>query len=147
MICSRRGGLDSDKTSAVVTLDTAVDESRKKSADSVTRLRDPARLYSRDGKLCYHGRLEYDFLAFLTCFLLFLCYHSLSPCASLLRLPSSVQHSSAALQQELIPGSACSCVIFVSCLMSEFLLFYLFSIFRSSYVLVGVFVVLSCPFR
>ena len=37
---------------AVVTLDDAVDESRKKMADSVTRF--PARLCSRDGKLCYY---------------------------------------------------------------------------------------------
>ena len=48
-------------TAAAVTLDTAVDETRKMMADSATRF--PARLCSRDGKLYYSGRLEYGFLA------------------------------------------------------------------------------------
>ena len=43
-----------------VTLDIVVDESRNKMADGVTR--SPARLCSRRGKICYHKRLEYDFL-------------------------------------------------------------------------------------
>ena len=62
LIFSRRGG----STSSILTLDTAVDESRKKMADRVTR--SPARLCSRDGKLCFYGRLEYDFVAFFPCF-------------------------------------------------------------------------------
>ena len=57
-------------TAAAVTLDTVADESRKKMADGVTR--SPARFCSRDGNICYCGRLEYDFLAFVPCFLLFL---------------------------------------------------------------------------
>ena len=65
LICSRKGG----STAAVVTLDTAVDESRKKIADRVARF--PTRLCSRDGKLRYYRRLEYDFLAFLPCLLQF----------------------------------------------------------------------------
>ena len=93
LICSRKGG----STAAVVTLDTAVDESRKKMVDSVIRL--SARLCSRDRKLCYYGHLEYDFLAFLPCFLLFLLSPSLSRYVSLLRAPSYVQQSSATPQQ------------------------------------------------
>ena len=58
LIGSRWGG----STSAVVTLDTAVDESRKKIADRVARF--PTRLCSRDGKLRYYGRLEHDFFCF-----------------------------------------------------------------------------------
>ena len=44
LISSRRGG----STAAGVTLDTAVDEIRKKMAENVTR--SPARLCSRDGE-------------------------------------------------------------------------------------------------
>ena len=44
-------------TSAVLTLDTAVDEEgRKEMADRAAR--SPARLCSRDGKLCYHRHLD-----------------------------------------------------------------------------------------
>ena len=50
-----------------MTLDTVADESRKKMADGVTR--SPARLCSRDGKIYYYGRLEYDFLASVPCLL------------------------------------------------------------------------------
>ena len=46
--------------------------------DHMYMTRSPARLCSRDGKLCYYGRLEYDFLAFVPCFLLFLFYASFS---------------------------------------------------------------------
>ena len=63
LICSRRGG----SKAAAVTLDTVADERRKKMADGVTR--SPARLCSRDGKIYYYGRLEYDFLAFVPCLL------------------------------------------------------------------------------
>ena len=51
-------------------LDSVADKSRKMTY-SVTR--SPARrcLCSRDGKVCYYGRLEYDLLAFfVSCFLL-----------------------------------------------------------------------------
>ena len=71
-----------------MTLDTVVDESRKM-ADSVRRF--PARLCSRDGKLCYYGRRQYDFLALVPCFLPFLFSPSLSHYVSILRVPSSVQ--------------------------------------------------------
>ena len=93
LIYSRREA----STAAVVTLDTVVDE-RRMMTDNMTR--SPARLCSRDGKLCYYGRLEYDFLAFVPCFLLFLWSPSLSRYVSLLRVPSTVQQS-ATLQQVL----------------------------------------------
>ena len=74
-----------------MTLDTVADESRKKEkAYGVTW--SPAQYCSRDEKLCNYGRLEYDFLAFVHCFLL----SSFSPCLSryvYLRVPSS-GHSS-----------------------------------------------------
>ena len=59
---------------AVLTLDTDVDESRKKIADRAAR--SPARLCSRDGKICYYSidALSTDFPAFfalLASFLLF----------------------------------------------------------------------------
>ena len=97
----RRGG----STVAVVALDTAVNESRKKMAASVTR--SPGRFCSRDGKL-YHGRLEYDFHAFclasyLSYFLLaqpgmFLFFVLLRLCSSHLLLSSKY-------------SSTCCCVI------------------------------------
>ena len=80
-----KGGLDSGSS----TLDTVADENRKM-ADGVTR--SPARLCSRDRNLCYNGRLEYDFLAFVPCFLL---YYFLLPYPGMFYLvPSSVQQSS-----------------------------------------------------
>ena len=80
----RRGG----STAAMVTLDTVVDESMKKMTDRMTR--SPSRLCSRDGKLCYYGRLEHAFLAFVPCSIL-LSLSSLSRYVSLIRAPSSVQ--------------------------------------------------------
>ena len=78
LICSLRGG----STAALLTVDTAVNESRKKVADRVTR--SPTRLCSRDGKLCYYRRLEYDFLFFflalLPCFIVFFVCFSSSCC-------------------------------------------------------------------
>ena len=69
LICSRRGG----STAAVLALDTAVEESRKKMADRVAR--SPVRLCSRDGKICYYRRLEYDFLFLnLASYFLFLSF-------------------------------------------------------------------------
>ena len=67
-------------TAAVLRLDTALNQSRKNMADSVTT-RFPARLRSRDGELRYYGRLEYDFLAFWPRFLLltFLIFSVLIP--------------------------------------------------------------------
>ena len=87
-ICSRKGGL----TAAVLALDTAEDYDRVG--------RSPVRLCSKDGKVCYYRRLEYDFL--------FLClasffFPSFSPSllryVSLLRIASSVKQSSAPRQQ------------------------------------------------
>ena len=99
LIYSRRGGA----TAAILTLDTAVDKSRKKMAGRVARF--PARLCSRDGKLCYYQNalvskcLEYDFLALRPCFLLSYCSPPLSRYASLRRVASFVQQSSGPLQQ------------------------------------------------
>ena len=113
------GGLDS-----VVTLDTTVGKSRKKVADRVTR--SPTRLCSRDGKLCYYRRLEYDFcfFALLASFVLFLLPYPGMFLFVLLRPCSS--HT--ALQQVRVFLAAFflySCVI-VFCLISGFLLFFLF---------------------
>ena len=63
--CSRGGA---GSTAAAVTLDTVADESRIKMPDGVTRF--PARLCSRDGKIGYYERLEYDFLLAYFCALL-----------------------------------------------------------------------------
>ena len=94
LICYRRG----DSTAAVVRLDTVADESRKM-AYSVTR--SPGRLCSRDGKLCCYGRLEYDFFAFVPCFLLSL-FSSLSRYVCLVRVPSFVQQSSVSLSKYVL---------------------------------------------
>ena len=138
LICSRRGG----STAAVLALDTAVEESRKKMADRVAR--SPARLCSKDGKLCCCRRLEYDVLAFLPCFLHFSSSLSLSRNDSLLRVASSVQQSSAPLQQVRV-----LLVSVVFCLISRFPFFG--SLYFSYHVVIvfffGVFVVLSCPVR
>ena len=84
------------KSSPTTKWDTVADESRKKKASSVTW--SPARLClcCRDGKLCYYGRLKYDFLAFFRALLptslsRYVClqYH--------VRVPSSVQQSSATI--------------------------------------------------
>ena len=74
LICSLMGG----SIVAVVTLDTVLVESRKKTentrkiAYSVTSF--PVWICSRDGRLCRYGRLEYDLLA---CFvlLIFLAFY------------------------------------------------------------------------
>ena len=102
LVSARRGG----STEAVATLDTAFDESREKLAYSVTR--SPARLCSRDGKLCYYGRLEYDFLTFF-----YFCLASYSPCFLLIPacFSSSCSFLSAAVICHSLASSACSCVI------------------------------------
>ena len=108
-------------TAAVVTPDTAVNESSKKMADSVTRF--PGRLCSRDGKLCCYGRLEYDFIDFrLASYFSYILLPYSGTCVSPLRDASSMQQSSATLQQ--VERVLVSFVSFVSCLMSEFLLFF-----------------------
>ena len=131
---------------AAVKLDTVVDESRKNMADSATR--PPARLCSRDGKLCYYGLLEYDFLAFVLLptslifsFLIAVCFSSSCSfvCAAVICYSPAGRIN-----------STCSFLLvvsFVSCLISEFLRFYMFRIFCSSYIWGGVFVVLSYPVR
>ena len=64
--------------------------------------RSPDRRYRRDGKLCYYRRLEYDFLAFYICFLLFYIFLSpypgmflfsvlLRPCSTLTLLLSDTE--------------------------------------------------------
>ena len=94
LICSRRGG----STAAAVTLDTVADESTNKMADGATR--SPARLCSRDGKVCYDGRLEFDFLSFVPCFPLFILpypgmfiFAFLRLCSSHLLLLTSILYS------------------------------------------------------
>ena len=111
-----------------VTLDIVVDESRNKMADGVTR--SPARLCSRDGKICYYGRLEYDFSAFVPCFPLVLFSPAFSWFIYLLRVCSSVQQPSATLSKYVF-CSTCSFFFasFVSCLLSKFLCFSSFRIF------------------
>ena len=148
LICSLLWG---GVTAVVLTLDIVVDESRKM-ADRMAR--SPTRLCSRDGKLCYCGRLEYDFLVFLPCLLLFLFYSVLIPVCfsyvSLFSVASSVQQPSVPLQQVRVLLAAfflCSRVI---CILSHLripLVLFLF-IFRSSDItLVGVSAVLSYPVR
>ena len=105
--------------------------------------RSPVRLCSRDGKICYYRRLEYDFL--FSCLPFF--FPSFAPssfgCVSL----SPYNFVRAAV---ICSTSASSCVLLVSfvfCLLSAFLLVikYLFYIFRMLLFLVGVFIVLSYP--
>ena len=103
LICSRRGG---STAAAVTPLPTRA--GGRWQIDDVTS--SPARLCSRDGKIYYYGRLEYDFLAFVPCFLLFVCSPSLSRYVYLLRVPSSVQQSSATLSK-CVFYSTSSCVI------------------------------------
>ena len=109
-------------TAAAATLGTVADESRNKMADGVTR--SPARLCSRDAKICYYIRLEYDFLFFFVlCFILFFS-PALSRYVYLLRVPSSVQQQSSATTA--VPSASTYFIVrvlvsFVSCLISEFL--------------------------
>ena len=123
---------------AVLTLDDAVvDASRKKMADSAAR--SPARLCSRDWKLCCHRRLEYEFLALLP-----------SPSLSggmflsfVLLCSSSEQQSSAAPLRQvrvLLADFFCILVSSVFCLISGVVWFYLFYIF----LVVLIFVVGMC---
>ena len=69
-------------------------------AYSITR--SPARLCRRDGKLCFYGRLEYHFLAFVPCLLLFSFSPSFSRYVYLIRVPSSVQQSSATILSKYV---------------------------------------------
>ena len=110
LICSREGG---STTAAVTLIDTVADESRKKMADGMAW--SPARLCSRDGKINYYGRLEYEFLAFVLCNLLFSFSPPLSLYVYLLRVPSYVQQSSVTLSKYVF-YSSCSCVI---CIMTH----------------------------
>ena len=66
-------------TTAVLTLDTAIDESRKETAEGVGVARFPNRLCSRGGILCYIHRLDDDFLFSLFPFIIIFL-----PCFSLL---------------------------------------------------------------
>ena len=91
-----------------MTLDTAVDESRKKMADSVTLFNMRREAY---------GRLQYDFLAFLPCFLLFL-FSLFIPVffssSCFFRCPAAICSSPASIRRLLVSV--------VSCLISEILL-------------------------
>ena len=105
--------------------------------------RSPARLCSRDGKLCYYRRREYDLDAL--CLVSFFCpfFPSLFRYASLLRVTSSVQQSSASRMFVR--------VLLTSCVLSHFsipfVLFLKNIYFSVALLLVGVFVVLSYPVR
>ena len=102
---------------AVLTHDITVDEGRKMADRVITS---PARLCSRDGKLCWYRRLGYAFFCFffLASFLLFYFCASLSLYFSLLRVASSLQQISAPLQELRV-----FFVSFVFSLTPEFLLF------------------------
>ena len=106
-------GLGGGSTAAAVTLDTVADESRKKMADGVTM--SPARLCRRDGKNCCYGRLEYDFLASVPCFLLFIFSPALSRFVSLRRVPLSVPQSTTNLSKYVF-YSTCS-FLYVICIL------------------------------
>ena len=144
LICSRAGR----STAAAVTLDTVADESRKKMADGVTR--SPARLCSRDGKICYYiDALSTIFLllSLASCFSYFLLpYPGMFIFFVFLRLCSS--HSSATLSKYVFYAVR-ALVSFFSRLISEFLCFYLFfSIFFVVFFSgVAFFVVLSYSVR
>ena len=91
-------------------------------------IRSPARLCSRDGKFCYYGRLEYDFLAFC-CALLptFLMFSFLIPVCS----SSSCSFVCAAVicySQQVRVRSTCSflCRLFPASFLG-ILLFYSFT--------------------
>ena len=96
----------------------------------------PDRRCSRNGKLCYYGRLEHDFLAFLPCSLLLLFSPSLSRYVSLINsVPSSGHQSSATLQQVVRVLSSC-----VICILHHVRIPRIICL---AYFLVGAFVVLS----
>ena len=94
---------------------------------------EPARLGfgAETGKRCYYRRLEYDFLAFcLGSSLVFLFFSALvSVCLSSVSVASSVQQSSAPLEQVRV-----LLVSFVFCLISGFLLVFIlvWCIFRTN---------------
>ena len=137
LICSRRGGA----TAAILTLDTAVDESREKMADRVVR--SPARLCSRDGKLCKLSAPS-CFFAFLPSFHLFFLFSSLI----LVCLSSNCCLVRAACHLLLFGKQRVLLVSFVFCLISGSL-FFLFAFIFRGFLLpwLGLFVVLSYPVR
>ena len=133
LICSRRGGA----TAAVRTLDTAVDERRKKVADRVVR--SPARLCRRDGEASLLSTPSVRFSCFFAGFPVSFS-PPLSRYVSPFRVASSVVQQSSTLQQlrVLVPS--------VFRLISGFPFFFFrffFSNSSSCVYLVGVFVVLS----
>ena len=105
--------------------------------------RSPARLWSRDGKLSYYGRLEYDFLVFVPCFLLLSFSPSLFRYVYLLRVPSSVQQSSATLSKYVVRVHSFLCHLHF--LVFEFLSFICLVRLRSSCFSGGVFAALLYP--
>ena len=118
-------------TAAVLTLDTAVDDSRKETAKGVTRF--PNRFSSRGGQPCYYHRLECGFFFFslLSSLLLFVLSIPLFPFISppslyrhlpLLRVASSVQQISVLLEYVCFPSIRRSDILasFLFCFISEF---------------------------
>ena len=93
---------------------------------SVTK--SPPRLCSRDGKVCYYGRLEYDFLALVPCFLLLLVFPSLPRYVCRFRVPSSVQQSSAATPRKCVVRVFSSYYVICTLPHLGISFFYLFSI-------------------
>ena len=113
LIRSRKGG----STGAVVALDTVFDDSRKQMADTRRVTRFPARLCSRD------GRIWLLWTPSVRVFLLLLFCLAFYFSAFLLAYPrmsaSSCSFVCAAVICYSPAGSACSCVIFVCCLMPQ----------------------------
>ena len=101
-------------TAAVLTYDTIVDESRK-IADRVTRF--PARFCSRDRKLRYRRRLEYDFVALVSCLRRFLSSFS----------PSLSRYVSLHVAASFFASASSFYIIvpFVLCVISILILLYL----------------------
>ena len=115
----------------------AIDESTKMAGRAA---RSPARLCSRDRKLCFYRRLEYDFLACLLCFLFFFFLSVLIP----VRFSSSCCLVRAAAICASSASTCASCVIHIlSHLRIPFVLLVLF--FVVVIFLVSVLVVISYP--
>ena len=121
-------------------------------ADGVTR--SPARLCSRRGKICYHKRLEYDFLTLCLayCFSYFLMpYPGMFIFFVFLRLCSSnhlLRQLMCSQQVPFLQYVLFSLLSFASYPISGFLCFYSFSnFFVVLFSRVAFFVVLSYPVR
>lgn len=108
-------------------------------SDSVKR--SPARLCWIEVKLCYYGCLQQYSLAFVPCFLFFVCFPSLSRHVSLFRIILSAQQSSAVLGKQNV-------VLLLVSLASRIASAFLCLLFFSWILLLGwVYVVFSYPVR